>query len=112
MMGRNNDDVKKRADDVFIGTYLRYPAAMVSGRGSVLTDADGREYLDFFSGIAVCSLGHCHPAVTAAVKTQVERLVHVSNLYYTEPQTELAELLVANSFGDKVFMANSGVQIA
>ena len=111
MMGRNNDDVKKRADDVFIGTYLRYPAAMVSGRGSVLTDADGREYLDFLSGIAVCSLGHCHPAVTAAVKTQVERLVHVSNLYYTKPQTELAELLVANSFGDKVFMANSGAEV-
>ena len=111
MMGRNNDELKKRADDVFIGTYLRYPAAMVSGSGSVLTDADGRTYLDFLSGIAVCSLGHCHPAITAAVKTQVERLVHVSNLYYTQPQTELAELLVANSFGDKVFMANSGAEV-
>ncbi len=65
----------------------------------------------FKSGIAVCSLGHCHPAVTAAVKTQVEKLVHVSNLYYTEPQTELAELLVENSFGDKVFMANSGAEV-
>ena len=111
MMGRFNDELKKRADDVFIGTYLRYPAAMVSGSGSVLTDADGKEYLDFLSGIAVCSLGHCHPAVTAAVKTQVEKLVHVSNLYYTEPQTELAELLVDNSFGDKVFMANSGAEV-
>ena len=111
MMGRFNDELKKRADDVFIGTYLRYPAAMVSGSGSVLTDADGKEYLDFLSGIAVCSLGHCHPAVSAAVKTQVEKLVHVSNLYYTEPQTELAELLVDNSFGDKVFMANSGAEV-
>ena len=110
MMGRLNDELKKRADDVFIGTYLRYPAAMVSGNGCVLTDADGKKYLDFLSGIAVCSLGHCHPAVTNAVKTQVEKLVHVSNLYYTEPQTELAELLVENSFGDKVFMANSGAE--
>lgn len=110
MMGRLNDEMKKRADEVFIGTYLRYPAAMVSGNGSVLTDADGKKYLDFLSGIAVCSLGHCHPAVTDAVKTQVEKLVHVSNLYYTEPQTELAELLVENSFGDKVFMANSGAE--
>lgn len=110
MMGRLNDEWKKRADDVFIGTYLRYPAAMVSGNGCVLTDADGKKYLDFLSGIAVCSLGHCHPAITDAVKTQVEKLVHVSNLYYTEPQTELAELLVENSFGDKVFMANSGAE--
>lgn len=109
-MGRLNDELKKRADAVFIGTYLRYPAAMVSGSGCVLTDADGKEYLDFLSGIAVCSLGHCHPAVTEAVQAQVEKLVHVSNLYYTEPQTKLAELLVENSFGDKVFMANSGAE--
>jgi len=109
-MGRINDELKKRADAVFIGTYLRYPAAMVSGSGCLLTDADGKEYLDFLSGIAVCSLGHCHPAVTAAVKSQAEKLVHVSNLYYTEPQTKLAELLVEHSFGDKVFMANSGAE--
>ena len=109
-MGRLNDELKKRADDVFIGTYLRYPAAMVSGSGCVLRDADGKAYLDFLSGIAVCSLGHCHPAVTEAIKKQAETLVHVSNLYYTEPQTALAELLVANSFGDKVFMANSGAE--
>ena len=109
-MGRLNDELKKRADDVFIGTYLRYPAAMVSGSGCLLRDADGKKYLDFLSGIAVCSLGHCHPAVTEAIKEQAEKLVHVSNLYYTEPQTALAELIVANSFGDKVFMANSGAE--
>ncbi len=109
-MGRLNDELKKRADDVFIGTYLRYPAAMVSGSGCVLRDADGKAYLDFLSGIAVCSLGHCHPAVSEAIKNQAETLVHVSNLYYMEPQTALAELLVANSFGDKVFMANSGAE--
>ena len=69
-----------------------------------------KTYLDFLSGIAVCSLGHCHPAVTEAICDQAGRLVHVSNLYYTEPQTELAELLVANSFADKMFMANSGAE--
>ncbi len=109
-MGQLNDELKRRADEVFIGTYLRYPAAMVSGSGCILRDADGKSYLDFLSGIAVCSLGHCHPAVTEAIKNQAERLVHVSNLYYTEPQTVLAELLVDNSFGDKVFMANSGAE--
>lgn len=110
MMSRSNAEIKERADKVFIGTYLRYPAAMISGRGCVLTDADGNEYLDFLAGIAVCGLGHSHPGVSEAICRQAEKLVHVSNLYYTEPQTELAELLVDNSFADKVFMANSGAE--
>ena len=110
-MGMKSDSWKQRADDVFMQTYLRYPAAMASGKGTTLTDADGKTYLDFLSGIAVCSLGHCHPQVTAAVQKQVEKLLHVSNLYYTEPQTQLAELLVENSFGDRVFMANSGAEV-
>lgn len=109
-MENKNDLIQKRADDVFIGTYLRYPAAMVTGSGCELTDANGRTYLDFLAGIAVCALGHCHPAVSSAIADQAGKLVHVSNLYYTEPQTELAELLVANSFADKVFMANSGAE--
>ena len=95
---------------MFINTYGRYPAAMVEGKGCRLTDADGREYLDFLAGIAVCSLGHCHPAVTAAICAQAGKLVHVSNLYHTLPQTELAEMLVANSFADRVFMCNSGAE--
>jgi len=109
-MENQNEVMKKRADDVFIGTYLRYPAAMVAGTGCELTDADGKTYDDFLAGIAVCALGHCHPAVTAAVTEQAGRLVHVSNLYYTQPQTELAELLTANSFADRVFMGNSGAE--
>ncbi len=95
---------------MFINTYGRYPAAMIEGKGCRLTDADGREYLDFLAGIAVCSLGHCHPAVTEAICRQAGKLVHVSNLYHTLPQTELAELLVANSFADRVFMCNSGAE--
>jgi acetylornithine aminotransferase/acetylornithine/N-succinyldiaminopimelate aminotransferase len=66
--------------------------------------------LDFLSGIAVCSLGHCHPAVTEAVCAQAKQLLHVSNLFYTAPQTELAELLTAHSFADKVFFCNSGAE--
>lgn len=107
---QTNAEIKQRADQVFIGTYLRYQSAMVSGAGCELTDADGKHYLDFLSGIAVCALGHCHPAVSEAIAAQSSRLVHVSNLYYTEPQTELAELLVANTFAEKVFMANSGAE--
>lgn len=105
-----NEEVQRRAEQVFMGTYARYPAAMVKGEGCTLVDANGREYLDFLSGIAVCSLGHCHPAVTEAVRKQVDQLVHVSNLFYTGPQTRLAELLIENSFGDKVFLANSGAE--
>ena len=93
-MENANQSIKNRADEVFIGNYLRYPTAMVSGAGCELIDADGNRYLDFLSGIAVCALGHCHPAVTLAISEQAARLVHVSNLYYTEPQTKLAELLV------------------
>jgi len=109
-MGMTNKELAARGDQVFIGTYTRYPAAMVKGAGCRLTDADGKEYLDFLAGIAVCGLGHCHPAVTAAICEQAGKLVHVSNLYYTEPQTELAELLTANCFADKVFLANSGAE--
>jgi len=109
-MSGENVSWAERSDKVFIGTYARYPAAMVKGEGCTLTDADGREYLDCLAGIAVCSLGHCHPAVTDAICNQAKELVHVSNLYYTLPQTELAELLTENSFADKIFLANSGAE--
>ena len=105
-----NQDWAERGNAVFIGTYNRFPAAMVKGRGCRLWDADGKEYLDFLAGIAVCSLGHCHPAVTEAICRQAGTLVHVSNLFHTQPQIELAELLVNNSFADRVFMGNSGAE--
>jgi len=109
-MSEENNNWAERAEKVFMGTYARYPATMVKGSGCTLTDAGGKEYLDCLAGIAVCSLGHCHPAVTEAVSKQVAELVHVSNLYYTKPQTELAELLTEHSFADQVFMANSGAE--
>jgi predicted acetylornithine/succinylornithine family transaminase len=73
-------------------------------------DPNGKEYLDFVGGVAVNNLGHCHPSVTVAFQKQAQRLVHVSNLYYTEPQVKLARLLVEHSFADKVFFCNSGAE--
>ncbi|MFO7761893.1 MAG: aspartate aminotransferase family protein [Thermodesulfobacteriota bacterium] len=104
------EDVIKKNDSLFMKTYARFPAVMVKGSGCWLQDIDGRNYLDFLSGIAVCSLGHNHPDVTEAICRQAAKLNHVSNLYYTIPQTEVAELLVNNSFADRVFMANSGAE--
>jgi acetylornithine/N-succinyldiaminopimelate aminotransferase len=106
----SNTEWANRGDKVFIGTYSRFPAAMVKGSGCRLWDADGKEYLDFLAGIAVCSLGHCHPRVTEAICRQAGSLVHVSNLFHTPPQIELAELLTAHCFADRVFMANSGAE--
>ncbi|MGV1100895.1 acetylornithine transaminase [Thiovibrio sp. JS02] len=105
-----NADWIEKSGKAFMTTYGRYPAVMVKGQGCILTDADGREYLDFLSGIAVCSLGHCHPAITEAICKQASTLVHVSNLYHTIPQTELAELLIKHSFAERVFFCNSGAE--
>src|SRR3954452_19747550 len=91
-------------------TYKRAPVDFVRGEGALLWDAEGREYLDFLSGISVCSLGHCHPAVVAAVREQAGRLMHVSNLFYTEPMARLAERLSESSLGGRVFFANSGTE--
>jgi acetylornithine aminotransferase/acetylornithine/N-succinyldiaminopimelate aminotransferase len=106
----NNAELIEKSSKLFLNTYSRYPVAMVEGSGCRLKDADGREYLDFLAGIAVCSLGHCHPAVTAAICEQAGKLLHVSNLYHTAPQTALAELLINNSFADRIFMCNSGAE--
>ena len=73
-------------------------------------DADGKEYLDFLAGIAVNSFGHCHPAIVKAIKQQAQKLMHVSNLYHMQPQSELARELCRNSFADRVFFCNSGAE--
>ena len=91
-------------------TYKRAPVEFVRGEGARLWDAEGREYLDFLAGISVCSIGHCHPAVTEAVRDQAGRLTHVSNLYYSAPMVKLAERLAAGSLGGRVFFANSGTE--
>jgi predicted acetylornithine/succinylornithine family transaminase len=91
-------------------TYARFPLVLSKGRGTRVSSRDGREYLDFVAGVAVNNLGHCHPKVTVAIQKQAQRLVHTSNLYYTEPQTRLAKALVTHSFADKVFFCNSGAE--
>jgi acetylornithine/N-succinyldiaminopimelate aminotransferase len=91
-------------------TYRRAPVEFVRGEGARLWDAEGREYLDFLAGISVCSVGHCHPAVVEAVREQAGRLVHVSNLFYTEPMLRLAERLSRASLGGRVFFSNSGAE--
>jgi acetylornithine/N-succinyldiaminopimelate aminotransferase len=91
-------------------TYLRAPVEFVRGEGTLLWDSEGREYLDFLAGISVCSVGHCHPAVVEAVREQAGRLMHVSNLFYTEPMVRLAERLSESSLGGRVFLSNSGTE--
>ncbi|MDD3249862.1 MAG: aspartate aminotransferase family protein [Smithellaceae bacterium] len=98
------------ADQHIMNTYRRVPVALVKGEGARLWDASGKEYLDFVAGIAVCNLGHSHPKVVKAIKKQAKELMHVSNLYYTKPQGEVAALLTKHSFAAKVFFCNSGAE--
>ena len=97
-------------DEFVASTYLRLPVVFERGRGTMLWDTEGRRYTDFLAGIAVCGLGHSHPAVQQALAQQAGRLVHVCNLYYTIPQAELAAWLVGHSFADRVFFCNSGAE--
>jgi len=103
-------DTRALEERYLMRTYRRAPVDFVRGEGPLLWDADGKEYLDFLTGISVCSLGHCHPAVVAAVQEQAGRLMHVSNLFYTEPMARLAERLAESSLGGRVFFSNSGTE--
>ncbi len=103
-------DSIKKTDNFVFQTYLRQGKAFVKGEGTTLWDEDGKKYIDFLAGIAVCSLGHCHPKITQAISRQASTLVHVSNLFYTTPQADLASKLCEKSFADRVFFANSGAE--
>jgi len=98
------------SEKVVAYTYGRFPIILVKGKGTRVWDMDGKEYIDFLAGLAVCNLGHCHPKVVKAIQTQAEKLIHVSNFYYIEPQIELASLLCRQSFAGKVFFCNSGAE--
>ncbi|MED5578460.1 MAG: aspartate aminotransferase family protein [Nitrospinota bacterium] len=106
----NNQDIISTASNYVAPTYGRYNLALTKGEGCHVWDSDGKKYLDFVSGLAVCNLGHCHPKVVEALKDQAEKLLHVSNLYHIEPQIHLAEKLCKHSFGEKVFFCNSGTE--
>lgn len=93
-----------------MNTYGRFPIAIEKGEGCKLWDTEGKEYLDFVAGIATCTLGHSHPALIDAVTKQIQKLHHVSNLYYVPEQGELAKWIVEHSCADKVFFCNSGAE--
>jgi len=105
-----SDQIMEKADRLMATTYSRVPIVLTEGKGCMLKDAEGRTYTDFVAGIAVCGLGHAHEGIAEAVADQARRLVHVSNLYYTEPQIELAQLLIEHCFADRVFFCNSGAE--
>jgi predicted acetylornithine/succinylornithine family transaminase len=96
--------------DALMNTYVRNPVEFVGGEGTRLWDDDGNEYLDFLTGISVAQLGHCHPRVVEAVREQAGRLMHVGNLFYTEPGIRLAKRLADLSLGGRVFLCNSGAE--
>jgi predicted acetylornithine/succinylornithine family transaminase len=106
----NLTDLQALEERYLMRTYRRAPVEFVRGEGALLWDAEGREYLDFLTGISVCSVGHCNPAVVDAVREQAGRLAHTSNLFYTEPMVRLAERLSESSLGGRVFFSNSGTE--
>ncbi|MFQ5949857.1 MAG: acetylornithine transaminase [Nitrospiria bacterium] len=100
----------EKGEKVLMTTYSRFPLVLKKGSGAVVDDVEGKRYLDFVSGIAVNSLGHCPTRLVKAIQKQAEALLHVSNLYYNVPQIELAARIVAHSFADRVFFCNSGAE--
>lgn len=104
------EELKQDAAHYLMQTYARQPLSIVRGRGTKVYDLEGREYIDFVGGIAVNILGHGHPGLVQAIQRQAAQLIHASNLYYTEPQVKLAQMLVDQSFADKVFFCNSGAE--
>ncbi|MEH2445984.1 MAG: aspartate aminotransferase family protein [Nostoc sp.] len=97
-------------NEAVMSTYARFPLALERGAGCRVWDTQGREYLDFVAGIATCTLGHAHPAMVEAVTRQIQKLHHVSNLYYIPEQGELAKWIVDHSCADRVFFCNSGAE--
>lgn len=106
----NLTDLQALEERYLMRTYKRAPVEFVRGEGTSLWDSDGNEYLDFLAGISVCSVGHCNPEVVDAVSEQAGRLMHTSNLFYTEPMVRLAERLAESSLGGRVFFSNSGTE--
>jgi acetylornithine/N-succinyldiaminopimelate aminotransferase len=109
-MNNDNFDVRSVEQEHHLQIYKRFDLTIVKGEGTHLYDDKGNEYIDALAGIAVCGLGHCHPVVTDAIIEQAKSLVHVSNLFFTIPQTRLARLLVESSGLDRAFFCNSGAE--
>ena len=103
-------EIKAMATQYIMNTYGDRQLAFIKGEGAYVWDAEGKKYLDFLSGIAVNGLGHCHPRVVEAIRNQAETLLHISNLYYIQPQAKLAKILVENGELDQCFFCNSGAE--
>jgi acetylornithine/N-succinyldiaminopimelate aminotransferase len=103
-------ELQRIEESSLIRSYARLPVEFVRGEGASLWDVDGHEYLDFLCGISVTNVGHCHPRVVEAVREQAGRLMHVGNLFYTEPAMLLAERLSRSGLGGRVFFCNSGAE--
>ncbi|HET6675870.1 MAG TPA: acetylornithine transaminase [Nitrospiraceae bacterium] len=104
------EELRRQAEQYLMNTYQRQPISIARGRGARVYDLEGREYIDFVGGIAVNVLGHGHPDLIVALQKQMMHLIHASNLYLTEPQVQLAQILVDHSFADKAFFCNSGAE--
>lgn len=104
------ENIQAACQEHICNTYARLPVVFVRGEGCRLWDDTGKEYLDFLAGIAVCNLGHAHPALADILCRQAKTLIHVSNLFFTTPQVQLAAELTRHSFADKVFFSNSGAE--
>lgn len=109
-MHLNYNEIVQKYEKYIFNTYTRQPIAIKSARGAVVTDVNGKEYVDCVAGIAVNNVGHCHPTVVDAINRQAGQLIHVSNLYYMENQAVLAEELVNLTGTDRVFFCNSGAE--
>lgn len=105
-----NNKYMEQAEQALVHTYNRYPIVLDHGEGVYLYDTEGKKYLDFAAGIAVCSLGYGHPEYNKALKEQMEKLLHVSNLFYTAPVIDAAEKLKKASQMDRIFFTNSGTE--
>jgi len=106
----NTQETLALFDQYVIGNYNRLRQVIVRGAGSTIWDADGKEYLDMFPGWATSAIGHCHPKVVEAIRTQAGQLIHMDNTFYTEPQGRAAQLLSERAFGGKCFFCNSGAE--
>jgi acetylornithine/N-succinyldiaminopimelate aminotransferase len=104
------DSIIEKDSKYVMQTYGRQPLVLSEGKGAIVRDIYGKEYIDCVAGIAVNNVGHCHPRVVKAIQSQAEKLMHVSNLYYTEIQAELAETLVSITGMERVFFCNSGAE--
>lgn len=110
MMEAKSQDYWELDQAHYLPTFKRYPLVLTKGRGAKVWDADGQEYLDVLAGIAVNSVGHCHPTVVKAIQEQAAELIHISNFYVSPPQAELSEKLTRLSGLDRVFFSNSGAE--